>query len=104
MGVCLQVLFRTHKLEKCFLDSKLAFRTFGQDVGERYIQRIQILQAIPNVPMLQALPMLRCHALKGNRAGEWAINLTGQIRLIFTIISQELTIVQIEEVSKHYDD
>lgn len=100
----MQVLFRTNKLEKCFLDSKTAFRTFGQEVGERYIQRIQIMQATPDLRLLMLLPRLRCHALKGDRAGEWAINLTGQIRLIFTIVNQELTVVQIEEVSKHYDD
>ncbi len=100
----MQVLFRNHKLEKCFLDSSIAIRTFGQDVGIRYVQRIQILQATPNLPLLIGLPGLRCHALKGDRAGEWAVNLTGQVRLIFTVVDQALTVVQIEEVSNHYDD
>jgi hypothetical protein len=32
-----------------------------------------------------SLPGLRCHALKGVRKGEYAINLSGFYRLIFTM-------------------
>jgi proteic killer suppression protein len=49
------------------------------------------------------LPGLRCHPLKGDRKGEFAVNLTGFMRLIFTVENEQLRIVMIEEVSKHYD-
>jgi proteic killer suppression protein len=51
-----------------------------------------------------SLPGLRCHALKGVRKGEYAINLSGFYRLIFTMTGNRLEIVMIEEVSKHYGD
>ncbi len=50
------------------------------------------------------LPGLRCHPLKGKRIGQYAINLNGFYRLIFTLTGETLEIVRIEEVSKHYDD
>jgi len=53
---------------------------------------------------LSRLPGLRCHPLKGNRVGQWALNLTGFYRLIFTLEGNRLHIACIEEVSKHHDD
>jgi proteic killer suppression protein len=50
------------------------------------------------------LPGLRCHELKGDRKGQYAINLTGYYRLIFTVTDKKMEIVCIEEVSKHYED
>lgn len=50
------------------------------------------------------LPVLRCHPLKGNRAGQYAVNITGFYRLIFSLEGEMLEIARIEEVSKHYGD
>jgi len=53
---------------------------------------------------LQSLPGLRCHPLSGDRKGQYAVNLNGFYRLIFTLKGDVLEIVLIEEVSKHYGD
>jgi len=98
------VNFRTRKLEKCFLHSKQAHREFGDQVGRKYIQRINIIKSINSFDELKRLPGLRCHPLKGDRAGQYAINLTGFYRLIFTVEGETLNIAMIEEISKHYDD
>lgn len=98
------VNFRTRKLEKCFLQSNQAYREFGDQVGRKYIQRINIIKSINSFDELKRLPGLRCHALKGNRSGQYAVNLTGFYRLIFTVEGDTLNIAMIEEVSNHYDD
>lgn len=98
------VKFRTGKLERCFLESKQAVREFGQVVGRKYIQRINIIKTTNSLDNLMKMPGLRCHPLKGDRAGEYAVNLTGFHRLIFTVEGDSLNIAMIEEVSKHYDD
>lgn len=100
----MQVVFRTKKLEKCYRDSKYAIRQFGGDVARRFIERINIIRHTKTIEELQALPGLRCHPLKGNRKDQWAVNLTGYYRLIFTLRGDDLDIVRIEEVSKHYED
>jgi proteic killer suppression protein len=91
-------------LETCFKDHRKASKSFGEQIARKYIQRINIIQQSQNLHELMSLPGLRCHALKGVRKGEYAINLSGFYRLIFTMTGNRLEIVMIEEVSKHYGD
>lgn len=96
--------FRTRQLESCFKEYRKASRVYGEQIARKYIQRITIIQASQNLDELTKLPGLRCHALKGERKGQYAVNLTGFYRLIFTLTGNQLEIVMIEEVSKHYGD
>ncbi len=96
--------FRTKQLERCYCEHKEAVRTFGQEVARRYIQRLNIIKQTQNLKELMELPGLRCHPLKGKRIGQYAVDLNGFYRLIFTLLGNTLEIVQIDEVSKHYDD
>lgn len=96
--------FRKKKLEKCYCESRVASKTYGDDVARRYIQRINIIKQVRNLEELLQLPGLDGHPLKGDRKGQYAIKLTGFYRLIFTLKGEALEIVLIEEVSKHYGD
>lgn len=98
------VNFKTKKLRKQYETSAEAIKAYGPEVGRKYVQRIGIIKQTATLTELQALPGLRCHALKGNRLGQWAVNLTGFMRLVFTFEDEALTVVCIEEVSKHYGD
>lgn len=100
----LEVEFRTKKLAKQYLDSKQAVKAYGKPVATRYIERINIIKHTSSIEELEQLPALYCHPLKGDRDGEWSIKLTGFMRLIFTLHGDELEIVRIKEVSKHYGD
>jgi len=100
----LVVKFKTRQLEICFREHRKANKTFGGQIARKYIQRINIIQNSRSLNELMSLPGLRCHALKGTRKGEYAINLSGFYRLIFTLTGSRLEIVMIEEVSKHYGD
>lgn len=100
----MEIQFRTRALEKQYQQSKEAFKAYGVQIGTQYIQRINIIKQSSNIDELISIRTLRCHPLKGDRGGEWAIKLTGFIRLIFTLHGDNLQIVRIEEVSKHYDD
>ena len=53
---------------------------------------------------LYAIRALRLHPLTGRRKGQLAMTLTGRWRLIVTVGSDAMTVVRVEEVSKHYDD
>ena len=100
----MDIQFRDNKLKKCFTQYRQAVKLWGEQVARKYIQRINIIQAANSLDELMNLPALRCHALKGDRKGQYAINLTGFYRLIFTMDGDTMNIVMIEEVSKHYDD
>ena len=100
----MKVTFRTRKLEREYLKSAVAIKAYGAQLARKYIQRINIIKHARNIEELISLPGLRCHPLKGKRADQFAVNLTGYYRLIFTLQGEELEIANIEEVSKHYDD
>lgn len=100
----LEIKFRTKKLEKCYLDHQQSFTQYGKEVGRKYIQRINIIKEAISIHELKGLPGLRCHPLKGDRKGQWAVKLTNRYRLIFTLEGERLEIAHIEEVSNHYDD
>jgi proteic killer suppression protein len=100
----LEVRFKTKKLEKQFLQSKLAEKAYGRDVAKKYIMRITILKSAKSFEELYSIPTLKFHPLTGNRKGEYAIKLTGFYRLIITNDGDVFDIAKIEEVSKHYGD
>ena len=100
----MQIQFRTKKLEKQYTQHKLAVKAYGNEAARRYVERINIIKQTKIFDELSGLPGLKCHSLKGDRERQYAIYLTGFYRLIFTLVGESLEIVQIEEVSKHYDD
>lgn len=73
-------------------------------MARRYIQRINIIKQARDLQELQTLPGIRCHPLTGDRDGQHAVKLIGFYRLIFTLSRDDLEVVRIEEVSKHYGD
>jgi plasmid maintenance system killer protein len=100
----LEVTFRTRKLEKEYREFAKAKKAYGDQVGRRFILRINTIKHVRDIEELKLLPGLRCHGLKGNRHGQYAVTLIGRWRLIFTLQGDALEIVHIEEVSKHYGD
>ena len=100
----MEIAFRTRKLEREYQEHARAVKPYGSEVARRYIQRINIIKQARDIEELMSLPALRCHTLRGDYHGEYAIKLTGFYRLIFTLKGNALEIVQIEEVSKHYGD
>ncbi|MCK5242181.1 type II toxin-antitoxin system RelE/ParE family toxin [bacterium] len=100
----MDIQFRTSDLEKCYKKFKLGVRKWGDQVARKYVLRINTIRQTRDIAQLCKLPALRCHELHGRRKGQYAIKLTGFYRLIITNKGKQLEIIQIEEVSKHYDD
>ena len=53
-------------------------------MAKKVSQRMEQLIAADNLAVLISLPV-NCHSLAGNRQGEWAIDISGNFRLIFEI-------------------
>ncbi|MBK7977563.1 MAG: type II toxin-antitoxin system RelE/ParE family toxin [Deltaproteobacteria bacterium] len=98
------VRFATKRLEKCYREVAVARREWGERVARMYVQRINTLHAARDARDLFALRALDCHPLKGERKGQYAIRLGDRERLIVAFADTELTVVRIEEVSRHNGD
>lgn len=92
------------KLQRCYEKFTQAARKWGEEVARRYIDRVNILYAAESIADLHTMTVLRFHALKGNRAGQYALWLTERMRLIVSFPGTDQKSVCVEEVSKHYDD
>lgn len=60
---------------------KMAFGTMAKKVQSR----LDEITASPNLKVLMQIPAANCHALSGDRDGEWALNISANHRMIFVI-------------------
>ena len=96
----MEVRFRHRKLQRCYERDIDAFRTWGPDVGRRYVARVTGLIATERVADLYGMSTLDFHPLTGDRRGQYAIRLTGQMRLIISVESDR--VVTVEEVVDYH--
>ena len=96
----MEVRFRNRRLERCFEDEVEAYRAWGPVVGRRYVARVTGLTATDRVAELYGMNALGFHPLTGDRRGQYAIRLTGQMRLIISVQSDH--VVTVEEVVDYH--
>lgn len=75
--------YKSTKLEKQCKEFKQACRAFGINSAKKLIQRINEIKAAPTLADLNMFPPTRCHALKGDRKGQFAVYIEHPKRLIF---------------------
>ena len=96
----MEVHFRSRRLQRCAESTAQAIRTWGSDVGVRYVQRLEALVTAPNLDAIYATRAFDFHPLTGNRAGQHALRLTGQMRMIVTVEDERT--IWIEEVVDYH--
>jgi len=105
----MQIYFKNSKIEKLCTKRKKARKKFGDKVSKNLHRRLTQLAAFETLDSVPVHPPFRRHKLTGKLDGYFAINIDKQYRLIITNLNGEvmdlttITIVRIEEVSKHYE-
>ena len=94
-----EIRFRTRELRRCFEQEGRAQRRWGTAVGTRYRQRLTHIEAQTTWDNLYRLRMLGLHPLRGDRAGQFAIRLTGAVRLIVErgATTTQIVVVDVED-------
>ncbi len=100
----MEITFKSRKLEKCYLNHKVAEKAYGARVARKFIERVNIIQVALSLDELRAMPGLGCNRLKGDRGDQWVLKLTDRYRLVLRVVAGENAKVQILEVSNHYGD
>lgn len=98
----MDIEFSSNRLSSASISLSEASRLFGIAIGRKYIQRLAVLRATEKFSQLYGLQALRLHPLKGNRAGQYAIILTGNYRLIIEKIKGDA--VRIMNVEDYHGD
>jgi proteic killer suppression protein len=78
----MEVHFATKKLCQVLSSDKERVKAHGANVGKKIQLRLVQLAAADNLEALRNASG-RCHELHGSRAGQLALDLTGNLRLVF---------------------
>lgn len=77
------IVFKNKKLKEICSNFKSATIKFGEKNAKKLIQRLNELNATEKLAIFIKLPQTGFHELKGNRKGQYAVNLIQPFRLIF---------------------
>lgn len=80
----------------------MAEKNYNSVMAKKIHQRIDEIRAAATVEEMVQLQIGRCHALKGNRSGQYALDLVHHYRLIIRILGSEIQIANIIEVVDYH--
>lgn len=98
----LNVIYKTNKLERICTNASVAQKEYDQEMAGKISQRIGELKAAVSVEMLVQFQIGRCHPLKGNRKGEFAMDLVHPFRLVFEKNGNDIQLVRITAIEDYH--
>ena len=94
----MEIEFATTRLAAASRSLSEALRLFGVPIARKYIQRLAVLRATDKFAPLYGHRALQLHPLRGNHAGQYAMTLTGNYRLIIERTSDdEVRVLDVED-------
>lgn len=78
----MDITFKTSKLRKIFNSEKELKRAYSEN-SKKIKLRMTLLSAASNLAEVPIDKPARCHALKGNKTGQFAVDLKHPYRLVF---------------------
>lgn len=79
----MEISFKTKKLKTQLTNSNEMKKAYGQ-TAKKVNQRMKELRASENLEIvMNTIPAAKCHELKGDRKGEFAVSISGNYRLVF---------------------
>ena len=78
----MEAQFGNNHLRKCFRDSRYAERKLGRAVAKKYIQTVGELCDIGSFELMKKFAPRRFHQLNPRTRQRFALDLTGNVRLI----------------------
>ena len=91
----LDITYKNRKIERICTNAKVADREYGSQMSAKIHMRIDEIRAVDTVEEMIQFRIGRCHALKGNRKGQYAVDLELPYRLVFTKHGNEIEIAHI---------
>ena len=99
----MQVEFKDERLGEVFR-TRSHGRHFSVQVARAFLRRMDVIVAASGEHDLRAARALRFHALEGNRAGTFGIDLNGNDRLIVSIdkSNKKSHVVVVHEITDYH--
>ena len=98
----MDVSYKTQKLKKTCTDATACEKCYGLKMAVLIFKRIAEIQASPSVEFMIEYRLGRCHPLKNNRKGQYAVDLLQPYRLIFEKQGDVIQIARIIEITDYH--
>ncbi len=98
----MEITYKNNRIKKVCTDAKIAEKTYGREMTEKIHQRIDEIAAADTVEIMIQFRIGRCHPLKQNRKGQYAVDLVHPYRLVFEKKGNEIQIANILEIVDYH--
>lgn len=98
----MDITYKNQRIKKVCTNAKVADREYGTQMSERIHMRIDEIKAANTVEEMIQFRIGRCHPLKQNRKGQYAVDLVHPYRLVFTKHGNEIEIAHILEIVDYH--
>ncbi len=98
----MDITYKNKKIKKVCTDANAAEKMYGRKMAEKIQQRIDQITAADSVEMLIEFHIGRCHPLKQNRKGQYAVDLVHPYRLVFEKKGDEIQIAIVLEIVDYH--
>lgn len=98
----MQITYRDNRIERVCTDYSAAKKVYDVRMAAKIHQRIREIEQSENVEMMIRFRIGRCHLLKGDRQGEYAIDLVHPYRLVFIKRGDKIQIAEIMEIVDYH--
>ncbi len=86
----------THKGLKAYIENNKV-KGLPQDKIARIQNILTALILAPDMDWMEGPPGWKVHQLKGNRAGEWSISVSGNWRITFKVVHGDIADLNLED-------
>ena len=101
-GGNLKITYKDKKIEEVCTDYAKAKRQHGAAMAGKIHQRIKEIHNTDTVETMVQYGIGRCHLLRGDRKGKYAVDLIHPYRLIFEKHGEEIQIAHIMEIVDYH--
>ena len=98
----MQIEYKNKTIEEICTDAGAARKKYGQEMAGKIHQRVDELASAETVVDMLQHHIGRCHALQGNREGQYALDLVQPYRLVFAPRENGIQIALIHEIVDYH--
>ena len=98
----MKITYRDKKIEEICTDYMAAKKRHGEKMAGKIHQRIKEIRTFDTVETMVQYGIGRCHLLRGDRKGKYAVDLVHPYRLIFEKHGDEIQVALITEIVDYH--
>ena len=96
------IQYKNRQIQRVCTVASVAERKYGKRMAEKIQQRVDEIMAADTVELMIQFRIGRCHPLKGDRKGQYAVDLVHPYRLVFKIGGTEVQIACILMIEDYH--